>query len=126
MSGEFNWWLLIVGAVVGVAITWLVLADSRRREDEVTDEERSAEAGWIARTLPGGLERDDVERVLRAHHRYLGFAPPDTLVDPAELVALERAQAAAAGSASAGSEAARPASAGSVSAGSEAEPRPRA
>jgi hypothetical protein len=95
MSGEFNWWLLIVGAVAGVAITWLVLADSRRREDEVTDEELSAEAGWIARTLPGGLERDDVERVLRAHHRYLGFAPPDTLVDPAELVALERAQAAA-------------------------------
>jgi hypothetical protein len=93
MSGDFNWWLLVVGAVAGVAITWLVLADSRRREDELTDEELTAEAGWIARTLPGDLERDDVERVLRAHRRYLGFAPPDTLVDPAELVALERAGA---------------------------------
>jgi hypothetical protein len=30
--------------------------------------------------------------VLRAHRRYLGFAPPDTLVDPAELVELEREQ----------------------------------
>jgi hypothetical protein len=118
MSGEFNWWLLIVGAVAGVAITWLVLADSRRREDEVTDEELSAEAGWIARTLPGGLERDDVERVLRAHHRYLGFAPPDTLVDPAELVALERAQAAAAAAGTGGLGAAPPAPA----TGSESAP----
>jgi hypothetical protein len=112
MSGEFNWWLLIVGAVAGVAITWLVLADTKRRDDELNDEEVSAEAGWIARTLPGGLERDDVERVLRAHRRYLGFPPPDTLVDPAELVALERAQAAAATTAAA------PAA--------EAEPRPEA
>jgi hypothetical protein len=94
MSGDFNWWLLVVGAVVGVAVTWLVLADSKRREDELTEEELTAEAGWIARTLPGDLERDDVERVLRAHRRYLGFTPPDTLVDPAELSAVARAQAA--------------------------------
>jgi len=99
MTGDFNWWLLVVGAVAGVAITWLLLADSKRRDDELADEEVSAEAGWIARTLPGALERDDVERVLRAHRRYLGFAPPDTLVDPAELVALERAQTAAAAAA---------------------------
>ena len=95
MTGDFNWWLLIVGAVAGVAITWLVLSDSKRREDEVTEDQPTAEAGWIARTLPGGLERDDVDRVLRAHRRYLGFAPPDTLVDPAELVAIERARGAA-------------------------------
>ena len=94
MSGDFNWWLLVVGAVVGVAVTWLVVADSKRREDELTEEELTAEAGWIARTLPGDLERDDVERVLRAHRRYLGFTPPDTLVDPAELSAVARAQAA--------------------------------
>jgi hypothetical protein len=94
MSGDFNWWLLVVGAVAGVALTWLVLADTLRREEEITDEELSAESGWIARSLPDGPDRDDVERVLRAHRRYLGFAPPDTLVDPAELTQLERHQAA--------------------------------
>lgn len=92
MSGDFNWWLLVVGAVAGVALTWLVLADTQRREEEITDEELAAEAGWIERTLPGGPRRDQVERVLRAHRRYLGFAPPDTLVDPAELAELEREQ----------------------------------
>jgi hypothetical protein len=92
MSGDFNWWLLVVGAVAGVALTWLVMADSQRREEEITEEELDAEAGWIARRLPGGPRRDDVERVLRAHRRYLGFAPPDTLVDPTELTELEREQ----------------------------------
>ena len=94
MTGEFNWWLLILGGVAGVALTWVVLADSRRREDEIGEEELTAEAGWIARTLPGEVERDTVEQVLRAHRRYLGFAPPDTLVDPTELTALERDRAA--------------------------------
>ncbi len=88
MSGDFNWWLLVVGAVAGVALTWLVLADTQRREEEITEEELAAEAGWIARALPGGPRRDDIERVLRAHRRYLGFAPPDTLVDPADLTGL--------------------------------------
>ena len=51
MSTDFNWWLLVVGVVVGGALTWLVLADSRRREDELAEEELTAEAGWIARML---------------------------------------------------------------------------
>jgi hypothetical protein len=88
VSAEFNWWLLIVGLVAGGALTWLVLADSTRRDAEVSDEEVAAEAGWIARTLAEPLlDAGAVERVLRAHRRYLGFPPPDVLVDPAELVA---------------------------------------
>ena len=85
MSAEFNWWLLIVGVVAGGALTWLVLADSRRREDEIADEELTAEAGWIARILGDpAMDADRAERVLRAHRRYLGFPPPDPLVDPTE------------------------------------------
>lgn len=80
-----NWWLLIVGLVAGVVLTWLVLAESNRRDEEISDEELAAEAGWIARTLAEpGLDADRVERVLRAHRRYLGFPPPDALVPAAE------------------------------------------
>jgi hypothetical protein len=87
VSAEFNWWLLIVGIVAGGALTWLVLADSNRRDQEVGDEELRAEAAWIASSL-GRPDVDEAvaEDVLRAHRRYLGFPPPDALVDPAELV----------------------------------------
>ena len=36
------------------------------------------------------MDTDQVDRVLRAHRRYLGFTPPDTLVDPASLEVLEQ------------------------------------
>jgi hypothetical protein len=90
VSADFNWWLLIVGLVAGGALTWLVIADSNRRDTEVSDEELAAEAGWIARSLGEPLLDEDLtERVLRAHRRYLGFPPPDLLVEPDELVGLE-------------------------------------
>lgn len=87
MTADFNWWLLIVGIVAGGALTWLVLADSNRREREVSDEELPAEATWIARSLgQAPVDAEVAESVLRAHRRYLGFPPPDALVDPDELV----------------------------------------
>ena len=46
MVAEFNWWLLIVGVVAGGVLTWLVLADTTRREREIADEELMAEAGY--------------------------------------------------------------------------------
>ena len=86
MIAEFNWWLLIVGVIGGGALTWLVLADSNRREREIGDEELAAEATWIARTVQApGVDADTAEEVLRAHRRYLGFPPPDVLVAPEEL-----------------------------------------
>jgi hypothetical protein len=89
MSAEFNWWLLIVGVVAGAALTWLVVADASRREREVGERELPAEASWIARSLGHPpVDADTAERVLRAHRRYLGFPPPDTLVAPEELDAL--------------------------------------
>ena len=40
--------------------------------------------------------RETIEEVLRAHRRYLGYPPPDALISPDELAALERQAAAAA------------------------------
>ncbi len=88
MSAEFNWWLLIVGIVAGAGLAWLVLADSARREREIAEEEVPAEAAWIERTLadgPAPVDAAQAEAVLRAHRTYLGFPPPDALVDPDEL-----------------------------------------
>ncbi len=44
VNSEFNWWLLIVGLVVGAGLVWLVVADSRRREVDVNEAEREGEA----------------------------------------------------------------------------------
>jgi hypothetical protein len=90
MSAEFNWWLLIAGIVAGGVLTWLVLADSSRRDRDVTDRELPAESAWIARSLGlPGVDADTAEQVLLAHRRYLEFPPPDVLVEPDELEALE-------------------------------------
>ena len=88
MVAEFNWWLLIVGVVAGGVLTWLVLADTTRREREIGDEELLAEAAWITKAVAGRVDADAAEDVLRAHRRYLGFPPPDVLVAPEDLPAL--------------------------------------
>jgi hypothetical protein len=76
---EFNWWLLIVGLVVGAGLVWLILADSQRRESEVSQAELPAEAAWIAETLQEGdqpVDAETAERVLRLHRAYLASLPP--------------------------------------------------
>jgi hypothetical protein len=88
MNAEFNWWLLIVGVVVGAVLTYLVLADSARREHDVVERELPAEAAWLARTLTDEgrpVDGDTAEALLRAHRRYLQLPPPDALVDPETL-----------------------------------------
>jgi hypothetical protein len=80
VNAEFNWWLLIVGLVVGAALTWLVMADLTRRDADVDATETAGEARWIATILtdsglPIAVER--VEDVLRLHRDYLGAPPPD-------------------------------------------------
>ncbi len=80
MNAEFNWWLLIVGLVVGAGLVWFVLLDSRRREVDVDERERTHEAAWMASVL-----RDEgvavtpvtVERILALHVAYLEAPPPD-------------------------------------------------
>jgi hypothetical protein len=77
---EFNWWLLIVGLVVGAGLVWLVLADSARRESEVEARELPAEAAWIAEMMADQgrpIDRSDAEEILRLHRAYLAAPPPD-------------------------------------------------
>jgi hypothetical protein len=80
VNAEFNWWLLIVGLVVGAGLVWLVVADSRRREADVGELERQGEAQWIAATMSDAgrrVDEADVLDILRLHGAYLAAAPPD-------------------------------------------------
>ena len=82
MFAEFNWWLLIVGLVVGAGLTWLVLADGRRREVDLEEADVADEAVWLERIM---AERGDpiaigtAEHVLRLHRAYLGLPPTEDL-----------------------------------------------
>lgn len=84
VNAEFNVWLLIVGLVVGAGLVWLVVMDSRRREAEIDDVERPAEAAWLSSVL-----RDDgfdvspeaADRLLILHRAYLEAPPPDGAMD---------------------------------------------
>ncbi|HUQ79023.1 MAG TPA: hypothetical protein VM427_09170 [Patescibacteria group bacterium] len=80
MNAEFNWWLLIVGLVIGAGLVWLVLADSRRRDVDILEREREGEALWIADALADAgrpVDAEDVLEVLRLHADYLAAGPPD-------------------------------------------------
>ena|SRR5438477_8772402 len=74
MNAEFNWWLLIVGLVVGAGLVWLVIADWSRREEDLSEAERAAESEWIADALRARGEPIDVaaaDDVLALHREYL-------------------------------------------------------
>ena len=80
MTAEFDWWLLIVGLVVGAGLVWLILAEWPRRDEELAADEVELEAGWIAAQLRGegrGIEPAVAEAVLRQHRAYLKLPPPD-------------------------------------------------
>jgi len=79
---EFQWWLLLVGLVAGGGLVAIVSMDSRRREEDLSDAERRAEATWIADRLYAqdpSLDPDTVEAVLRVHREYLSLPAPDRL-----------------------------------------------
>lgn len=84
VNSEFNWWLLIVGLVVGAGLVWLVVADSRRRDADVGEAEREGEARWIAEAMTDAGRRvddSDVLDILRLHAAYLAASPPDEPFD---------------------------------------------
>lgn len=85
---EFDWWLLILGLVVGGGLTYLVLADQARREADIEALEGPAEATWISERLTERgivLDPDETLEVLREHRAYLHLPPPDEIepLDPA-------------------------------------------
>lgn len=89
MIAEFNWWLLLLGLVVGAGLTWLVLAETRRREQDLEESELADEAEWIAARLAEEgrpIAADTTERVVRLHRAYLAIVPPSDLpaAEPAE------------------------------------------
>jgi hypothetical protein len=96
VNAEFNWWLLIVGLVVGAGLVWVVVMDSRRREVDIDEAERPREALWLSTMLQE--EGHDVspataERLLVLHQSYLEAPPPDdppVEPEPSELAAEDR------------------------------------
>jgi hypothetical protein len=80
VNAEFNWWLLIVGLVVGGGLAWLVLMDTRRRDVDVDEKERPREAMWLSRMLADeghDVSPEAAERLLVLHRTYLEAPPPD-------------------------------------------------
>jgi hypothetical protein len=88
MFAEFNWWLLIVGLVVGAGLAWLVLGDARRREEDIEEAELADEAVWLEGAMTeAGTPMDLVtaEQMLQLHRRYLGLPRPEAPDAPDEL-----------------------------------------
>jgi hypothetical protein len=86
MTAEFNWWLLLLGLVVGGGLTWLVLAETRRREQDLEDDELPDEAAWIeARIAEEGdaVPIETIERVVQLHRAYLEVVPRSEWPDEA-------------------------------------------
>ena len=87
MNAEFQWWLLIVGLVVGALLVFLVMADFSRSADEQADAELNREADWIAGQLASTDHPVDpvlVEDILRLNREWLA-APalqPEELEPP--------------------------------------------
>jgi hypothetical protein len=80
---EFQWWLLIVGIVVGGGLVAVVMLDGSRREADIGEEERAAEATWIQLWLESqgrDVSREAVDEVLRTHREYLALPPPDRIL----------------------------------------------
>jgi hypothetical protein len=89
---EFQWWLLLVGLVAGGGLVAIVSMDGRRREEDLADLERRAEATWIADRLSArdrALDPGMVEAVLRVHREYLTLPPPDRLLVDGEVAGLD-------------------------------------
>jgi hypothetical protein len=81
--GEYVWWFLIVGLVVGGALVAAISIDWSRRDEDIQADERDAEATVVAAQLAADdqpIGRTAVAAVLKAHRDYRRLPPPDRLV----------------------------------------------
>src|SRR2546423_14788689 len=77
---EYVWWFLIVGLVVGGALVAAISLDTSRREEDISVQEREAEATLAGAKLSAEgqpVDRSTVAAVLRAHRDYRRLPPPD-------------------------------------------------
>jgi hypothetical protein len=74
MNAEFQWWLLLVGLVIGALLVFLVMVDFSRSADEQLDGELARESTWIAGLLRAdgsAIEPAEVEEILRLNREWL-------------------------------------------------------
>lgn len=80
MNAEFQWWLLLVGLVIGALLVFLVMVDFSRSADEQTEREVEREADWIAGRLQatdGEVEPGLVQEILRLNRDWLAGSALD-------------------------------------------------
>ena len=77
MNDEFQWWLLLVGLVIGALLVFLVMVDFNRSADEQTEAELAREAAWMAvvlRPTDGEIDLAMIHEILRLHREWLAGA----------------------------------------------------
>jgi hypothetical protein len=87
MNDEFQWWLLLVGLVIGALLVFLVMVDFSRSADEQAEAEVSRESRWIARTLEptdGAVDPDLIQEILRLNREWLAGSALDEKSPPPE------------------------------------------
>ncbi len=80
MNDEFQWWLLLVGLVIGALLVFLVMVDFSRSADEQAERELGRESSWIARTLEptdGAVDPGLIHEILRLNREWLTGAVVD-------------------------------------------------
>jgi hypothetical protein len=88
MNAEFQWWLLLVGLVIGALLVFLVMVDFSRSSEEQAEAELVKEAEWISgllRSSDGEIEPALIEEILRLNREWLaGPALPTDEPAPVE------------------------------------------
>jgi hypothetical protein len=77
MNDEFQWWLLLVGLVIGALLVFLVMVDFTRSADEQAEVELDREATWMAgllRPSDGDVDPALIQEILRLHREWLAGA----------------------------------------------------
>ena len=85
MNDEFQWWLLLVGLVIGALLVFLVMVDFSRSADEQAEAEVSRESSWIARSLEptdGAVHPGLIQDILRLNREWLAGSALDEASPP--------------------------------------------